>query len=1763
MATDPQKQKRLQESLLQAVQTVVSQAVSTQQWDQTLVGTIIACKSALTGEYVVNCNGGKISAFTRDGEEYKSNERVYVQVPQGNFNNTKYIIGKASMIDNDANITFVNSLLNSYNMIGRNLLDNEDKLWINNQINSTGQKVKGLNSFKARDGGFIYYNVEDWEREDATLVNLITAIDELNNNNQMLDFNQEEFRNYMNSAEALMIEGSFQTRLNKAHKSSATGHYGLAFTLAFRNRDAELKDNINDYSQSEIEYRTFTLDSFKMTGNPLQYENKIDQYAVFGIDKDNFLFLKSIEVYSEGFEEEDDNINIQLWGNDIFITQPEIYALRTITATNGDYTLRLSTPSGATFKTNNTTEILTARADVFYKNTNFSDQTSYYWFYKDDRVRAGSDGYHMYGGAGWRYLKEKNTNYILETSGAENKAYENKYLVVGVYKQTVVLKQEFSLYNEANLRDIIIESDLGNVFSFDRGIPQLTCKIRNKEDSEFREDNFDNTGRYPDDYYSFYWSIMTSDGQVLLFERTAEEIEEELSNFSLGNVSFSTISALRQELANMEDVTFEKGIHGNKLSYPVKKIRDSLTVSCSVFRKEASSGIDYPLGTVSLFLKNQDAATEGYTIMIVNGDQHFQYDEYGTSPVAEKNLFPQEILPLSIIFYDPAGQKVNENTYSVKWKIPLDTSLINISNEMKKNLLTNPANNLAEWYPYKDFPLTIAEYFNYSAISNSQLTAIITYDGQIYERDTDFVFEKIGDNGTNGTDVTAKIVVSEQGSLNPKYMLGINTTKLENPTWNNGMQFANSPLEMQVRQRNEILQNESVQWGIAGNSYNSKHYKIENSFSPIISWNNEYDSYNSMPNNLIVRAMERKSYEGKVYEYYAFLGIPLVSKNSSVIRNVWFNRRECTQEVTYNAAGLFPMYDTSTGLSIVTENTGQYLTLMVEGGMKVVDGSRYYNNNDTAGFRLFTYKEGKIPKDDGSFDKEEPKLKINTIIENNHYKCYILPNDAFDGEWTNNVIHGKIYANAADQRDDIPQIEFWYPIYMHLNTFGLKSLNAWDGNRIEINEDENYILAPQIGAGEKDTNNRFTGIVMGAAKDYHQSQKQDSTEMLGLLGYSHGKQSIWLDAETGNATFGLPEELGDSNNGFTEGQIKLVPGGESTIGRWTIGSDFIANVRTKDGFSTPLGGRYRDKYAQDHKRDIGHKDHGVLLSAEPGYLSIKTRELTDEDLPQNSSNKVVNFETDAENSFELQIDPNQRAFFTLWHHYHPVNENDNWKRRMLVFIDENGRFCSNALKDSSAGVNMGPIGAFGFSADAATARYLGANFEVGRSNEETGEIEHNSSLFKVFTDRNNGEPTNSSTVYLSAGSTTSNEYGRALSMHFRSFDLYAGSSGNSKTTSSSIELTTQNFKAQINNSNFSLDNGNANINAGAVTATGSNVTLNGSSEINLNGGSLKLIGSGYTLTSTGNVIETVTGNYTSSANNYNYNGNTSFIVNAANNVANLTLGSANSILKNNSSLLTLNNTSATLQTSGGIASLTSNYTVTVSSGMVNMNAKGSSLVLSESGSGITGNGVTFSSKSNVSAPTGTGASGFESTGALSARQGMFTSTQAGVNAGVYANTGTFLSQLFAGSNFSGGGANDNGHMGASIVARKIYCTDVRVTDGNVWSDGYCGGSSYAFGSEFIFYEDDHTPKDYKTEYNGKHLSALLKDLYGKISNIENNYAKKTDLNDYAKTSALNDYHKTADFTSWVNNTYKNHTHSYVHAQSGEGISLVQATTGKP
>ena len=113
-------------------------------------------------------------------------------------------------------------------------------------------------------------------------------------------------------------------------------------------------------------------------------------------------------------------------------------------------------------------------------------------------------------------------------------------------------------------------------------------------------------------------------------------------------------------------------------------------------------------------------------------------------------------------------------------------------------------------------------------------------------------------------------------------------------------------------------------------------------------------------------------------------------------------------------------------------------------------------------------------------------------------------------------------ATAREQVAAADQTYFNYaivikPILFLLNRYGLASINNWDGGKFYVDENGEYIFAPQMGAGKK-VEGKFTGILMGVRG------RVDENEDIGLFGYSEGAQSFFLNSEDGSAIFGLPGE---------------------------------------------------------------------------------------------------------------------------------------------------------------------------------------------------------------------------------------------------------------------------------------------------------------------------------------------------------------------------------------------------------------------------------------------------------------------------------------------------------------------------------------------------------------------------------------------------------------------------------------------------------------
>ena len=1372
----------LQDTILQAVDTIVANRVSQLATDKTVTATIAGCTNALTREYLVSYNGGTMKAYAQEGATYTTNQTVYVLVPEGDFTNQKTIISVAQATEDDSNISFVSSALSNYNLLGGNCWSDLYKLIPNSGL--------GVRSYKKEDCKVLYQRNPD------------PAI--YGDNPVFLSIDVTELENSIRDAEALLLEASFRTGLPRAHKLTQSGIYGLTCTLAFKdadNVDADGNPLVDEDGNQIIRLLNYTIDSNSMTGSPFQFTSWFNQYQIFPIDVDNFLYVENVRFWCSDFVDETDPImsldrDAGGYGDDIFVKDLEMYGLKKISAASGTYRLNLSMPQGATFYTTNNTESLSVVGKVMNGSTNISDATMFYWFKQDGRVTSSSSDYQMYGGSGWSYLKSRGNVYNFSALGIDNKAYENRYMCCAVYKEQVVLKDYFTFYNESCKRDIEIASSLGTSFSFDRGVPKLTCLINGKE-SDFESDA---ASPHKDDYFRFVWSKEDEYGQVTTFSQTKEELETEYKQLIKSGSSYNVLSPLKSKINELEGVEWNK----NVLNYPIKSIDSSATFKCAVYLRDRNpvegeelTDIEYCIGNPSITLKNAQAADPSdYYITIENGDQVFQYSESGVSPDDERYTDPLEIKNLICHFYDPAGLEVNNKTYTVKWVVPLENTLIVTPSE---GMRVNPANSKIEWCDLEEFPLAIKGDYDYSALNN-QVRAIVTYDGVEYHHDSDLLFTKIGENGTNGTDIVAKISPTATNLDNDLLALIIESGSVKG--FNSGQKVTDKVLQFNLYQRNAKLELDStIYWKMSGGTgTNSKYMSCSNG---VITWSNDSAATNRKFRNQIVSANAKwtvgktDTSNGTSYDYYGYYPVPIISYPYGKRYDVGIDKTKTLKSITYNSDGRNPLYNKNQGVffnfnetSDEFDPTVKYYVWTAEGGEPTKNGTAYQDNPTNAAFKLIQEQ-----------DSADGATRIAGAGITN---IYILPNDVYDGEYSNNVVRCRIYANESAIN---PEVEIYVPIYMSLNTYGLKSLNSWDGNHVEINEDENYILAPQIGAGEKDDENKFTGIVMGTSKTY---DSDEST--IGLLGYSHGKQSILLDAEDGSATFGLPEDQASAGNCYTEGRIELVPGGESKIGMWRIGSRALYNIVSGDS-SKPAepSDPYTDYPVNGAQFAVGHEDQGMILNADPAYLSVKGMPLTEE----NSSIDFTAANTTIEigDSLEVEIDPRKSSVFSIYRHTPNSTSKNGWRRYPLVGINQNGQFYTNAIEDGESSMGIGKVGAFHDSA--AKEKYIGAQFGWKSTN-----------LFKFFVDAKDETATNASKkLFISSGTTvdtynadgslknTGNEYPRPLGIYANDISLLAKPSENSKSSSdtSDNKITISQSGSYVGHANnyLSIENNNS------------------------------------------------------------------------------------------------------------------------------------------------------------------------------------------------------------------------------------------------------------------------------------------------------------------------------------------------------------------
>lgn len=1053
-------------AILQAIEIISDKKISTTPFASTIKGTILQCKDASVGKYLIKYQDSTLEAYaTSSSVSYVPNTLVYIFVPDGDLSEYKVILGTSKQLGTNYIQDYIGD---EYNDSSKNFVENNLIL----KLCSTKTEEKVLYEKGA----------------EGNTLNIDSQLEgEIKNSNY------------------LKISGKVQTQLN--YKQKYYGKYGLKIILTVRNS-----------ATGNLEQQIYYFDNNSFLGNPYEFTTPTLQTVYVPIDSDNFVNVSKIIQFTQDFliQNEDDV-------PDIFIT--DLYI-------NGSYRLSeseknsvgvvLTAPKGYIFTENSdSSRPIQAGLKAKMKNVNLEDQNvKTYWFIQDLRIGPKDKGYLRYGGAGWRCI---NQEYLVDTVNETQNIYdytpaasieiqkedvnfskETQFKCVMLYDSKSYSKQ-FTIFNYNASYQVTLESTEGTNFAYSTGHPNLICHVF-----------YDGEQVTGDSDFSFSWQVQNSQNVTTFLRDTdkepyfhAIEQRDELIQMVEGddeNAYWNNNLNIDKYYQDFQ-ITKTDSPHTYKWFYDqyeyiisnyeksqrvdrniiynvdLQQIINYSTFRCSCFYKGQQL-----VGTATITLKNTLEPVDGYSLVINHGDQVFLYNEDGTSLHSAAIDEPYQKFDLSYtLFYNgqPIDQEDLQNNVSAIWKVPLKNTLLDFGDDTDSQ------------YKYiKDNTLSFDIKPNYnSSLTNNDIYLILKYKDQTFQTKTYFTFTKEGENGTNGNNHYLKVEMEN----NPEAILRYNlsTGKWEQGTsftikprvWRNGVEkedriFTDSKILTNRNNVNEYSYFQAGQPDLNNNSSN-RIFKL---------WTGQQQFPN--PSSNLTNIIEI-NYTTNNSKYYADLPVTTIIEN-------------------YNSNQYRVNLKPETGFKFVTYNS---------------DGS-HPKWNDRLPFEVYIEKQvGNAWEDVTNYDSEKFSFKWKVLPQgssmleiasnDNSSICTVIPKDVLtnSNQYTNAVLLTINKTTIKQQENSEPKEEtnvfaqVHIPIHLMLNRYENQALNDWNGTAIEINQDGGYILTPQVGAGKKE-GNAFTGVVLGV-------EQNSDREQTGLFGYAAGARSIFLDAKSGKAEFGI------------------------------------------------------------------------------------------------------------------------------------------------------------------------------------------------------------------------------------------------------------------------------------------------------------------------------------------------------------------------------------------------------------------------------------------------------------------------------------------------------------------------------------------------------------------------------------------------------------------------------------------------------------------
>ena len=484
------------------------------------------------------------------------------------------------------------------------------------------------------------------------------------------------------------------------------------------------------------------------------------------------------------------------------------------------------------------------------------------------------------------------------------------------------------------------------------------------------------------------------------------------------------------------------------------------------------------IGTLEHTIVNSESEDD-VTISYI-GEDSFRYDANGDISIEDAEK--ERTLQVNLAWKEGFG-----TSYFVSWLMK-DSQNKEYEIPTSKSQAYSPDNSMLEniWVDnYNILHYNIKQKYRVNFSNNTIIVKIRTIAESTYLFNKEILCLKDGDQGTNGTTyITA---------IRPCNSEGVKLSGLQPLRYNNGWQNT-LQVRCYVYKDGELIN---------GNNKYSITYKWEGTNVFV----QDREILTDTTDQVIVRGKDPISASSPSAQlaFYVKVQVTIKDANSSVDIYASYpvdvilgsasvddiNIDSIPSYIKYNSAGLTPSFYSN-------------------------DINFYYKNN--------VYNDNIVSLN----------TNILSIVTSNGKK-YLEPasNFIFESIKDNSQSNIGVLSFAIPNSDD----RLIHPIVMYLDTYGNEAINGWDGTALDTGDGE-YVFAPQVGAGTKDSQNRFTGVVMG---------KDSGQDQIGLYGYQAGVNVFGL-MEDGTAFFGAMSGGGRIDINGKSGSIKGGGGGDNSIG---------------------------------------------------------------------------------------------------------------------------------------------------------------------------------------------------------------------------------------------------------------------------------------------------------------------------------------------------------------------------------------------------------------------------------------------------------------------------------------------------------------------------------------------------------------------------------------------------------------------------------------